>query len=124
MAQQTKQEISFEISLNTDNQPAQRSTFGEMFSKAVDSAFSMLGIQAKQALFCHLEIKLGLPKDQFGCDVLAFGRALEEIFGPAGRLIEMQIMRELHTRTSLFEHMVTEGELCFVDYIEALRSFV
>jgi len=126
MQQQMKPELSFTTSLVTDRKaPSQsRYTFEEVFSEAVDLAFSTLGNKAKQTLICYMEQKLGVEQCAIGSDLEAFSGALEEVFGQATQLIEVQIMHFLHMKVPRFEYAATGSELSFLNYVKAFRRFV
>jgi len=120
----TNQNMSFEISLNPTKEHIQEGSFDELFLEAVESAFSMLGSRGKQALFGNLESKFGIQKETLGNNLEPFASALEQVFGHGARLIEMQIMGELHAKTPQFKYKATYADFSFVDYVEALRQFM
>ena len=92
--------------------------------EAVDTVFSSLGDQCKQALYFHLKHYYNISKQQIPQKIEDFADAIEEIFGLAAKLIEIEIMRALFTKLQDFSYSPKQEDLSFTKYLETLRSFL
>ncbi len=100
---------------------ARGENFEELFLGAIDSVFSEMGNQSKQAMYGYLERVHGIRRDEIPAKMDAFVAAVEEVFGQASRLIEIQIMQALHRKVSDFKFAESAGSLSFEAYVRALR---
>jgi hypothetical protein len=124
MKQQTVNQTPIQITLDLQK-PLNGPTFDAAFQQAVTAAFATLGESAKRVLFRCLESDFGIPQNHVSTDPAAFAAALEQIFGPAAAwLIESRIISILHSLVPDFKYASTSDELFFLDYVEALTSFL
>jgi CBS domain-containing protein len=75
--------------------------FCRMFEEAVDETFSSLGEPAKKAIYIHLKNSFGIEKDQIPHRINDFSDALEKIFGPAARNLEILCMKKIQAKTRI-----------------------
>ncbi len=122
--QQINQDETFDINMSLDEVCSYNYAFEKIFLEAVDSTFSMLGDKAKVAMFNYLEKKLGAERETIGRNPEAFEQAIQAIFGQATLIIEMQIIRALHSSKPNFKFKWSDTAFTFMDYIDALRSKV
>ena len=116
---------AFEINLDDlpeDHLSTQR--FDELVIEAVDSSLSMLGDSSKQAIYSHLEKKSSLNKTGIPANPQAFAKALEDIFGQAALLLEVQIIQKLHGSVQQFKYFPGKAELSLAGYIQSLRDYL
>jgi hypothetical protein len=124
MTQLEKLGFIFEVSLESSRAHLDTEIFGEVFLDAIDSALSMLGNCAKNAVYESLESNYDICKERIPHEVEAFANALEEIFGQAAQLIEIRIMRVLHQKVPSFNFSFDDYAFSFVGYVERLRFFL
>jgi hypothetical protein len=124
MTQTETIESAFEIALENQKEHSERGVFGNLFSEAVDSAFSMLGDQGKRLIYQHLEDTYGISREKIPNEVGRFAEILEGIFGLAARLFEIRIMGVLHRKVPDFNFSAGDENFSFVGYVEALRLFL
>jgi len=103
---------------------SQRS-FYETLREAIDEAFSSLGEPSKIAIYLYLENTIGIKKQEIPFRIDDFQDALEEIFGPGARLLEILFIKNLHRkmRTTYKWDMPrwVVPELTFQEYLHLIR---
>ena len=119
---ETQQTLSFEITSSVDKKPS-RLVFEQLVNETVDDAFFSLGTVCRQAIYDYLETKYKLKKNDIADHIMEFSEALEQIFGGAAALLEIQMMRRLCRKVPQFKHR-PEGTLTFPDYVNALTRFI
>lgn len=102
---------------------ANNGNFGKLLIEAVDTVFSSLGDSCKQALYFHLKDGYSISKQEIPCRIEEFAIAIEKIFGPGAKLIEIEIMRALFAMVQDFKCAPKQEDLSFTDYVETLSSF-
>lgn len=120
---ETQQTLSFETISSVDRKKSSRVVFEQLINETVDNVFSSLGTVCRQAIYACLEKKYELKKNDVADHIMEFSEALEQIFGGAAALLEIQIMRKLSRKVPQFKHW-PEGTLTFPDYVNALSRFV
>jgi hypothetical protein len=105
-----------------DKKPS-RLVFEQLVNETVDDAFSSLGTVCRQAIYDYLETKYKLKKNDITDHIMEFSEALEQIFGGAAALLEIEMMRRLCQKVPQFKHWL-EGTLTFQDYVNALSRFI
>jgi hypothetical protein len=119
---ETQQTLSFETTSSVDKKPS-RLVFEQLVNETIDNVFSSLGTVCRQAIYDYLEKKYGLKKNDVANHILEFSEALEQTFGGAAALLEIQMMRRLCRKVPQFKHR-PEGTLTFPDYVNALSRFI
>jgi len=66
--------------------------------EAIDDILSTLGTSNKHAVYSLLENHYGLSKNEIPHKIEAFAYAIEQTFGLAAQLIEIKVMKKLHTK--------------------------
>jgi hypothetical protein len=120
---ETQQTLSFETTSSVDRKKSSRVVFEQLINETVDNVFSSLGTMCRQAIYDYLEKKYELKKNDITDHIMEFSEALEQIFGGAAALLEIQIMKKLCREVPLFKHW-PEGTLTFPDYVNALSRFI
>jgi hypothetical protein len=100
------------------------SGFDEFFLEAIDQTFSMLGTNAKQALFSFLENKYNLNREDIPSRLGDFVDGLEKIFGTGASVLELEVMKTLRHRVPSFVYVVESSDLSFESYLLSLRCHV
>ena len=100
-------------------------TFEKIFLEALDEGLSCLGESSKQAIYFHLEKRFGIKKVEIPFRVDDFADALEKIFGPGAKLIEIQIIKTLHRKIGApLKWDKRQQNIVFTEYVAvARRSF-
>ena len=70
-----------------------------------------------------MEKKYRLKKSDFADHTLEFSEAIEQIFGRAAGLLEIQIMKRLCQKVPKFKYW-PQGTLTFPDYVDSLSRFI
>jgi hypothetical protein len=119
---ETQQILFFEKKSSVDKKPF-RLIFEHLVNETIDNVFSSLGTVCRQAIYDYLEKKYELKKNDVAGHIIEFSEALEQIFGGAAALLEIQMMRRLYRKVPQFKHR-PKGALTFPDYVNALSRFV
>jgi hypothetical protein len=119
---ETQQTLSFEITSSVDRNSC-RLVFEQFINETIDNVLSSLGTVCKQAIYDCLKKKYKLKKSDIADHAMEFSEALEQIFGGAAALLEIQIMKKLCQKVPQFKHW-PEGTLTFPDYVNALTRFI
>jgi hypothetical protein len=118
---ETQQTLSFEITSSVHKRSSGL-VFEHLMNETIDNVFSSLGLEHSQAIFDYVEMKYGLKKNDVADHIKEFSEALEQIFGDAAALLEIEIMKKLCRKIPQFKHR-QEGTLNFPDYVKALSRF-
>lgn len=121
MIRQSMIEMS-QICLNEKNTESSNNNFEKLMAEAVDNAFSSLFNSHKQNLYSHLSRCYNINKQDIPCTIDDFVDALQEIFGPSAKLIEIEIMKTLHAMVPNFTFIPNQSELSFTEYVKAIRG--
>ena len=109
--------------LDTKNEQSSHShDFNGLLLDAVDEGLGWLGNSAKKTIYRHLETCYNIKRKDIPSKVEVFTEAIEEVFGGAAALLEIQIMKKLHEKVGRFRLDFQESQnLLFTQYIEAIR---
>jgi hypothetical protein len=118
---ETQQTLSFETTSSVDKKSS-RLVFEQLINETIDNVFSSLGTVGRQTIYDYLETKYRLKKDDIADHTMEFSEGLEQMFGHAAALLEIQIMKKLYRKVPQFKHR-PEGTLTFPDYVNALSHF-
>jgi len=89
----------------------------------LDEGLSCLGESGKQAVYFHLEKRFGIKKWEIAFRVEDFADALEKIFGPGAKLLEIQIMKSLYRKIGKPLRCDKKlQDLVFIEYVAAARK--
>ena len=82
--------------------------FKKILSEAIDETFTALGESPKQSVYYHLENTFALKASEYSNNVVAFDRALKDIFGPGAFLLETTILNKLNEKAMQQESPLKE----------------
>jgi hypothetical protein len=83
---------------------------------------SCLGESGKHAVYFHLERRFGIKKREIPFKVEDFVDAVEKIFGPGVRLLEIQIMKSLYRKIGRPLGNEKLQDLVFAEYVATARK--
>ena len=112
-----------EIRLGKKESASRKGNFEKLLIEAVDNAFSSLGDSCKQAIYFHLKDCYNVSKHEIPYRIEDFADALEKIFGPGAKLIEIEIMRALFTKVQDFSYSPKQEDLSFTNYVKTWCGF-
>jgi hypothetical protein len=113
----------FVCELTTLREPTLHSRdFDRALMEAVDEGLGWLGKSARETIYHHLERDFNIKRRDIPFKVEKFAEAIEQIFGTASALLEIQIMKTLHEKVG-DSHMVfpETQNLVFTEYVEAVK---
>jgi hypothetical protein len=123
---ETQQILSFEtismVNRKVDERPS-KLVFEQLVNETIDNVFSSFGPVCRQGIYDYLEKKYGLKRNDVADHIMEFSEALEQIFGRAAALLEIEMVRRLCRKVPQFKHR-PEGTLTFPDYMNALSRFI
>ena len=99
-------------------------TFEDAVIESIDAILSLLGNLNKQAIYCHLENRYGIKKDEIPNNIEAFANAFEQTFGSVGKLIEVKILERLHAKYENFSYVASNGEIDFLEFISNFQRYI
>jgi hypothetical protein len=120
---ETQQTMSFETTSSIDRKSSSRLVFEQLVNETIDNVFSSLGTVCRRTVYDYLETKYTLKKNDIADHIMEFSEALEQLFGGAAALLEIQMMKKLCRKVPQFKHW-QEGTLTFPDYVNALSHFI
>jgi hypothetical protein len=123
MIPQNQPELIFPYSFLTENQ-AFKTKFETVVLESVDESLSTFGSTASQAVYSVLEYIYDFKKNEIPFKIEAFIETIEEIFGSGAKLIEIGIIKALHTKVRDFRYIPGKEELDFVEFLAELQLFL
>ena len=97
--------------------------FQGMLLEAVDEGLSSLGDSSKLAIYFHLEKTFDIKKCDIPNRIDEFTSAIEAIFGQGAKLLQIQIMKNLHKKLgNTFEYVSEIEDLAFSEYLKAIED--
>jgi hypothetical protein len=101
-------------------------SFFKMLGEAIDEAFSSLGESAREAIYFHLEKSFGIKNSEIPYRIDDFSNAIEKIFGPGARHLEIMFMKNLYAKAKIDYPWDLPGsadsELTFAEYIRLAKQ--
>jgi hypothetical protein len=76
----------------------QHSSFEQNLLQAIDEALASLGENVKNSIYFHLEEEFKVKRKDIPRKLAAFSDALERIFGPGARHLEILFIKKLHAK--------------------------
>jgi hypothetical protein len=98
--------------------------FEKAVTEAVDESLSALGNCSKQTIYRHLENRYGIRKEEIPRKIAGFTHAVEETFGSVAKLIEIKIIKNLHSKNRDFHYATNKDELNFIEFINRLQNYL
>jgi len=103
----------------TDKLPLSNYSFEDLMLEALEDA---LPDSAKQAIYSNLEKTHNLDKKAIPHKINELVEVLEKIFGFGAKLIEIEIMKNLHRKSDrVLEYFPKTDELSFTEYLMAVK---
>ncbi|MEM4733240.1 MAG: NitrOD5 domain-containing protein [Candidatus Bathyarchaeia archaeon] len=102
----------------------QKTNLEKLLNEAIDQALTKLCPQTKQAIYAHLEKQHRLSPQTIAKQPEKFVQAIERTFGPPAKLIEIEILKQLHNRVPEFKYAPKKPNLSFAKYVKALKAFI
>jgi len=103
-----------------------RESFCEMFGEAIDETFSSLGEPTRKAIYIHLKNSFGIAKREIPYRINDFSDALEKIFGPSARNLEIICIKNIQAKARIdYKWDLPESsgsELTFEEYIRVVKQ--
>jgi len=101
-------------------------SFYKIFEEAIDEAFSSLGEPTGKAIYIHLKNSFGIAKSEIPYRINDFSDALEKIFGPAARNLEILCIKNIQAKARIdYKWDLPESsgsELTFEEYIRIVKQ--
>jgi hypothetical protein len=107
-------------------------SFNNLLLEAIDEAFSSLSESVKVAIYFHLENTFKIKKSDIPYSVADFSIALEKIFGPGARHLEILVMKNLHAKIEVtckwpaykwpLSKWIVPPEVTLHEYIRLMRQ--
>jgi hypothetical protein len=99
----------------------QKKGFNSLFLEAVDETLASLGESCRESIYYHLKNNFKIERQDIPLKIEEFAKAIESIFGFGAKLIEIQIMKRLHTKIGGFKYYPKDENLSFTRYANALK---
>ena len=91
--------------------------------EAIDESLASFGDSVKQAVYFQLQSNYNVPKREIPTKMEEFAEAIEAIFGIGARLVEMKIIKTLHSKVNGFVYVPKDEDFMLKDYVQNLRCF-
>ena len=97
-------------------------TFDEILFGAIDEPLNSLGESVRQSIYFQIENKFSVARNKIPKNLQQFKGGLGEIFGLGAHLIEISIMKNLHTKIGCSQVTVKNKKLEFTEYVDASKQ--
>lgn len=110
---------------------SQHKSFEQILLEAIDEALSSLGESVKTAIYFHLANSFNVKRQEIPQRIADFSEALERIFGPGARHLEILFMKSLHAKIKVTCEWPTcewplskwiVPEMTFKEYVRLMRQ--
>jgi len=109
-----------EVSFSMGNKK-NKSNFARLVVDTVDTVFSSLGESCREAIYFRMKHVYGISRKDIPLRIDDFADALEDMFGPGSKLIEIEILKLLFSKVPTFKFSLKQEPLVFRDYLNRLR---
>jgi hypothetical protein len=75
--------------------------FCKLLGEAIDEAFSSIGESPRKAIYMYLENSFGIAKQEIPYRINDFSDALEKIFGPGARYLEILCIKNIQAKARI-----------------------
>ena len=113
-----------QVCLNDKTTELHNCNFEKLLTKAVDKAFSSLFHSQKQNLYSHLSSCYNISKQDIPYTLDDFVNALQEIFGSGAKLVEIEMMKNLHAMVKSTTFAPNKSDLSFAEYVRVIRGLL
>lgn len=110
---------------------SQHRSFEQILLEAIDEALSSLGEGVKKSIYFHVENSFNIKRQEIPQRLADFSEALERIFGPGARHLEISFMKSLHAKIEVtckwpeYEWPLSKWiipELTFQEYVRLMQQ--
>lgn len=110
---------------------SQHRSFEQILLEAIDEALSSLGESVKKSIYFHVENSFNIKRQEIPQKIDAFSKALEQIFGPGARHLEISFMKSLHAKIKVtckwpeYEWPLSKWivpEMTFQEYVRLMQQ--
>jgi hypothetical protein len=107
------------------NETALAEDFKKIVLEAVDETLSCMGKEIERSVYSLLEKTFKIARRDIPFEIEKFTGALEEIFGPGAKLLEIEMMKHLYEKIgSKFKYTPRQETLTFTEYLAAISLFL
>ena len=96
--------------------------FNKLLLRAIDESLNSLGKSARQSIYFHIKNKFSINRKEIPGNLQEFQEGLETIFGTGARLIEILIMKNLHSKIGCPLVMKKSEHLEFIGYVNESKQ--
>jgi hypothetical protein len=114
----------YTLQLCKNKQETNEEKFKAAIIEAVDESLSSFNNLDKQSIYLHLANAFKIKKEEIPCKIKDFADAIEQMFGVGAKLIEIRIIKALHTRIPDFMFFPTKSHVDFKEYVVSLHAFL
>lgn len=102
--------------------------FNLVLLEAIDQTLSVLGEETKSWFFKYLEKALNVPRGKIPGKIDEFSKALEDLFGPSSRYLEILVIKNLHSIAGVvWEWKPTNSwvapDFTFKEYVSVVKKY-
>lgn len=110
---------------------SQHRSFEQILLEAIDEALSSLGESVKKSIYFHVENSFNIKRQEIPQRLADFSEALERIFGPGARHLEISFMKSLHAKIKVtckwpeYEWPLSKWivpEMTFQEYVRLMQQ--
>jgi len=100
------------------------SSFQTIFLETLDESLSKYGRLTKNAAYRFLEEKYNVRREDITLNIRKFVAALEQMFGPAALLIEIDVMKNMQQKIPSLKLQAENAGFDFAKYLESAKYFI
>ena len=78
-----------------------KEAFCKLLGEAIDEAFSCIGESPRKAIYIYLKNSCGIAKEEIPYRIKDFSDALEKIFGPGARTLEILCIKNIQAKARI-----------------------
>ena len=100
--------------------------FRKLLAEAIDETFSSLGESTRKAIYTYLKTSSGIAKQEIPNRISDFSDALEKIFGPGARNLEILCIRNMQAKAKIDHNRDLPqsfgSELTLKEYVQTAKQ--
>lgn len=100
----------------------QEEEFNELLSISIDEALSSLGENAKASIYSSIAQKFKIQKSEIPNRLDDFVEAIEAIFGPGSKHLEILFMQKLYSKVKRTCGFIKTNDFTFPKYVRAVKK--
>jgi len=105
-----------------------KEAFCKLLGEAIDESFSSIGESSRKVIYLYLENSFGIAKQEIPYRINDFSDALEKIFGPGARYLEILLMKNIQAKARIdYEWDLPESigsELTLKEYMHIVNKTI